>query len=255
MFNKDSTGGTIGVALALCIVCSVLVSTAAVSLKPAQSANKAIDFKRNILVAAGLYEPGKSVEEQFGQVSTKLVDLNTGKFTEVEEGTERFDQRKAAKDPSRSTRLTAEEDIAKIGRRENVAKVYVVEGANGVETVILPVKGYALWSTVYGFLAVGSDLNSVVGIGFYEHAETPGLGGEIDNPKWKALFPGKKLYNDQGQVGLGVIKGSAPQDSEFLIDGLSGATLTSRGIDNMIKFWLGEKGYAGFLENLKNGEA
>lgn len=255
MFNKDSTGGTIGVAVALCLLCSILVSTAAVSLKPAQTANKAIDFKRNILLAAGLYEPGTDVEQQFSQVTTKLVDLDTGKFTEVEEGTERYDQRKASKDPARSIALSEEEDVAKIGRRENVAKVYVVEGANGVETVILPVKGYALWSTVYGFLAVGSDLNSVVGIGFYEHAETPGLGGEIDNPKWKALFPGKKLYSDDGQVGLGVSKGGAPQDSEYLIDGLSGATLTSKGIDNMIKFWLGEKGFAGFLENLKNGEA
>lgn len=255
MFNKDSTGGTIGVALALCIVCSVLVSTAAVMLKPAQTENKALDFKRNILLAAGLYEPGASVEEQFGQVTTRLVDLDTGKFTEVEEGTERYDQRKAGKDPSRSIALSADEDIAKIGRRANVAKVYLVEGENGIETVILPVQGYALWSTMYGFLAIGSDLNTVVGLGFYEHAETPGLGGEIDNPNWKALFQGKKLYSPDGSIGLTVVKGSAPQGSDYEIDGLSGATLTSKGVDNMIKFWLGDQGFAGFLENLKNGEA
>lgn len=255
MFNKDSTGGTIGVALALCIVCSVLVSTAAVSLKPAQTANKAIDFKRNILVAAGLYEPGKNIEEQFGQVATRLVDLETGKFTEVEEGTERYDQRKAAKDPSRSVSLSAEQDIAKINRRANIAKVYLVEDESGIQTVILPVKGYALWSTMYGFLAIGSDLNTVVGLGFYEHAETPGLGGEIDNPNWKALFQGKKLYSPDGSIGLTVVKGSAPQGSDYEIDGLSGATLTSKGVDNMIKFWLGDQGFAGFLENLKNGEA
>jgi Na+-transporting NADH:ubiquinone oxidoreductase subunit C len=255
VFNKDSTGGTIGVALALCIVCSVLVSTAAVMLKPAQTANKAMDFKRNILLAAGLYEPGKDIEEQFGQVTTKLVDLDTGKFTEVAEGTERYDQRKASKDTSRSVGLSGGDDIAKIKRRVNVAKVYLVEGADGVETVILPVKGYALWSTMYGFLALGSDLNTVVGLGFYEHAETPGLGGEIDNPNWKALFEGKKVYKEDGDIGLTVVKGSAPQGSDYLIDGLSGATLTSKGVDNMIKFWLGEQGFAGFLKNLKNGEA
>ncbi len=253
---NDSVSKTIGVALALCIVCSVVVSTAAVMLKPAQVANKQLDFNRNILAAAGLYDPSKSVEEQFGQVKTRLVDLKTGKFTDVAEGTTKYDQRKASKDPARSTKLSGDEDLAKIGRRVDVAKVYVVEGPQGgVETVILPIKGYGLWSTLYGFLALGSDLNTVVGMGFYEHAETPGLGGEVDNPNWKALWPGKKVYADDGSVGLTIIKGNAPSGSEHKIDGLSGATLTSRGVDNLIKFWLGESGYASFLENLKSGEA
>lgn len=255
MFNKDSTGGTIIAAMALCLICSVLVSTAAVTLKPAQTANKALDFKRNILLAAGLLVPGEDVEAQFAQVTTKLVDLDTGKFTEVPEGTERYDQRSVSKDPARSTALTADEDVAKIQRRVNVAKVYLVEDDQGIQTVILPVQGYALWSTMYAFLAVGSDLNTVVGLGFYEHGETPGLGGEIDNPKWKALFQGKKVYNDEGEVGLSVVKGTAPQGSNYLVDGLSGATLTGNGVDSMIKFWMGEQGFARFLENLKNGEA
>jgi len=253
--SNDTIGKTIGVALALCIVCSVVVSTAAVMLKPAQVANKSLDFKRNILAAAGLLKEDVSVEEQFKQISTKLVDLDTGKFTEVAEGIEKYDQRKMSKVDGRSIELTGDEDIAKISRRVNVAKVYMVESENGVETVILPVKGYGLWSTLYGFLALGSDLNTVVGLGFYEHAETPGLGGEVDNPKWKALWPGKKAYNAAGDVGLTIVKGSAAADSEHEIDGLSGATLTSRGVDKLVKFWLGDKGYAGFLNNLKNGEA
>ena len=255
MASNDTIGKTVGVALALCIVCSVVVSTAAVMLKPAQIANKSLDFKRNILAAAGLLEEGVSVEEQFKQITTKLVDMETGEFTEVPEGVDKYDQRKMSKDPARSVALSGDEDIAKISRRVNVTKVYLVESANGVETVILPIKGYGLWSTLYGFLALGSDFNTVVGFGFYEHAETPGLGGEVDNPAWKALFPGKKAYDEEGNVGLTVIKGKAAADSDYEIDGLSGATLTARGVDNLIKFWLGDKGYAGFLNNLKNGEA
>ena len=254
---KESTGKTIGVALALCIVCSVVVSTAAVMLKPAQQANKLKDFNRNILQAAGLYDPSKSVDEQFQQVTTRLVDLKTGSFTEVTEGASKYDQRKASKDPQRSTELSSSEDIAKIGRRVDVAKVYLIEGEGGsVESVILPIKGYGLWSTLYGFLALGGpELNTVVGLGFYEHAETPGLGGEVDNPKWKSLWEGKKAYKDNGEVGLTVVKGAAPAGSDYKIDGLSGATLTSRGVDNLIRFWLGDEGYAKFLDKLKSGEA
>ena len=255
MSNKDTISKTIGVALALCIVCSVIVSTAAVVLKPAQLANKQLDFNRNILAAAGLLEEGKSVEEQFAQITTRLVDMETGKFTEVPEGADKYDQRKASKDPARSAELSGDEDLAKIGRRVDVTKVYLVEGDQGIETVILPIKGYGLWSTLYGFLALGPDLNTVVGMGFYEHAETPGLGGEVDNPNWKALWPGKKAYAADGSVGLTVVKGAATAGSEHEIDGLSGATLTGRGVDNLIQFWLGDNGYAGFLKNLKNGEA
>lgn len=254
MANNDSTSKTITVALLLCIVCSVVVSTAAVLLKPAQVANKALDFKRNILAAAGLLEEGKTVDEQFSQISTKLVDLNTGKFT-VAVDADSYDQRKASKNPALSTELSGDEDLAKISRREDISKIYLVEGANGLETVILPIKGYGLWSTLYGFLALGSDLNTVVGMGFYEHGETPGLGGEVDNPNWKALWIDKKVYATDGSVALGVVKGKAAASSEHDIDGLSGATLTARGVDNLIKFWLGDNGYADFLANLKKGEA
>lgn len=255
MANNETVSKTITVALALCIVCSVVVSTAAVMLKPAQTENKELDFKRNVLAAAGLLEEGKSVEEQFAQITPKFVDLRNGKFTDEVDA--KYDQRKASKstDPEVAQQLTSAEDIAKISRRENISKVFVVEGANGVETVILPIKGYGLWSTLYGFLALGSDLNTVVGMGFYEHGETPGLGGEVDNPNWKAQFIGKKTYAADGSVALTVVKGKAAAGSEHDIDGLSGATLTGKGVDNLIKYWLGDSGYAGFLANLKNGEA
>lgn len=257
MSKNDGIGKTLLVAFAICIVCSVVVSTAAVVLKPAQEANKTLDRKRNILAAAGMLEPGRSVEEQFAQVQTRVIDLKTGEFTD-ERNPENYEPVKAAKDPSQSIDLSQEEDIAGIGRRENYALVYLVEGSGGdLDKVILPVRGYGLWSTLYGFIALESDLNTIAGLGFYEHGETPGLGGEVDNPRWKALWPGKQVYRD-GEVEIELIKGSVEPDNpraDWRVDGLSGATLTSRGVTHLVQFWLGEQGYQPFLNNLKSGEA
>ncbi|RLA45698.1 MAG: Na(+)-translocating NADH-quinone reductase subunit C [Gammaproteobacteria bacterium] len=257
MADKDSVGNTIKVTLLLCIVCSVFVSAAAVLLRPAQQANKDLDRKTNILAAAGLLKPGISIDEQFASVTSRAIDLDTGKFTEAVDVAV-YDQRKASKDPALSEQLSREVDIAKISRRIKYATVYLIEGDQGIEKVILPIKGSGLWSTLYGFLALDADLNTVAGIGFYEHAETPGLGGEVDNPLWKAKWVGKRVYGDDTGVALGVIKGKVDTSragSEHQVDGLSGATLTSKGVDNLIQFWLGENGYEPFLANLKDGEA
>jgi Na+-transporting NADH:ubiquinone oxidoreductase subunit C len=255
--SNDSVKKTLIVAFCLCIVCSVIVSTAAVVLKPAQEVNKTLDRKRNILAAAGMLQEGVSVEEQFKQVRARVVDLRTGRFADDVDPAE-YDQRKAAKDPALSDRLTAEQDQAKISRREHYAIIYLVEDANGdVDKIILPMHGYGLWSTLYGFLALESDGNTVAGLGFYEHAETPGLGGEVDNPRWKAFWPGKQVYRD-GQVEIGLIKGSVDPgnaNAAWQIDGLAGATLTANGVTNLVQFWLGENGFQPFLDNLKSGEA
>jgi Na+-transporting NADH:ubiquinone oxidoreductase subunit C len=255
--SNDRISKVFGVAVTLCLVCAVVVSASAVLLRDAQQANKALDKKRNILAAAGLLQEGVSVEKQFENVETRVVDLATGKFTDAVDPAS-YDQKKAAKVPALSDRLPAEEDIAKIGRREKYALVYIVRDGEGIDKVILPIKGYGLWSTLYGFLALEADLNTVAGIGFNEHAETPGLGGEVDNPLWKAKWPGKALYGDDGDVQLTVIKGTVDEtrpEAGHQVDGLSGATLTTRGIDNLIKFWMGERGFAQFLSNLKSGEA
>lgn len=257
MSSNDSIKKTLLVAFSLCIVCSVIVSTAAVLLKPAQEVNKALDRKRNILAAAGMLEEGKSVDEQFSAISTRVVDLRTGKFTDEVDPAE-YDQLAAAGTPSASTDLSKDDDIAGLGRRENFSQVYLVEDSQGdISKIILPVRGAGLWSTLYGFIALEADANTVAGLGFYEHGETPGLGGEVDNPRWKAHWPGKKVYRD-GDVTIGLIKGSVDPSSpkaEWQIDGLAGATLTARGVTNLVQFWLGENGFQPFLNNLKSGEA
>ena len=255
--SNERISKVITVAFALCIVCSVIVSTAAVMLKPAQEANQALDRKRNILAAAGMLEDGKSIEEQFAQIKTRIVDLRTGKFSDDVDA-QSYDQRAAAKDPSLSDKLSGAEDPAKILRREHYAMVYLSESSDGdIDKIILPVHGYGLWGQLYGFIALESDANTVAGLGFYEHKETPGLGGEVDNPRWKGLWPGKQIYDD-GEVAIEVLKGTADPGSamaDYQIDGLAGATLTTRGVSNLVQYWLGENGFEPFLENLKTGEA
>jgi len=254
--SNDNPRKILLVAVLLCVVSSVFVSTAAVLLKPAQEANKSLDMKRNILAAAGMLDPERSVEEVFAGVSARVVDLRSGKFATDVDAAE-FDQRQAAKDPAQSEALDTEQDTAKISRRENYAMVYLVEEGGELEKIILPVHGYGLWSTLYGFIALEADANTVAGLGFYEHGETPGLGGEVDNPRWKNLWPGKQVYRD-GEVAIGLIKGSvdpASPAAPWQVDGLSGATLTSRGVTHLVQFWLGDNGFAPFLQNLKSGEA
>lgn len=256
--NKDSIKNTVIVAFLVCLVCSIIVSFAAVSLKPIQKANQEIEIKKNILGAAGLLEEGKSIDEQFEIIETKLVDLSTGQFS-TDLDVAAYDQRKASKDPQQSEKLTAQEDIASIKRQEYYSKVYVVEKDGEMETLILPIRGYGLWSTLRGFVALKNDLNTIVGLGFYEHTETPGLGGEVDNPNWKAQWIGKKVYDDNGELQVAVKKGtvdsSIQREADHLVDGLSGATLTSRGVTNLVRFWLGENGFEPFLNNLKEEEA
>ena len=255
MASNDSIKKTLLVAFTLCIVCSLVVASAAVLLKPAQVANKALDRKANILAAAGMLDPSRSVEEQFQQITTRIIDLRSGKFTdEFSPGS--FEQKKIAKASGTSISL-GEDDLAGIKRRENFAEVYLVGEPGNYEKLILPVRGYGLWSTLWGFLALEGDFNTVAGLGFYEHGETPGLGGEVDNPKWKALWHGKEIYDD-GDVAIDLVKGnvtSSTPNAEHKVDALSGATLTSRGVGNLLQFWMGEMGYQTFIENLRAGEA
>jgi Na+-transporting NADH:ubiquinone oxidoreductase subunit C len=254
------------VAVLLCLVCSIIVAGSAVALKPIQVKNKLEDKKKNILAAAGLLVPGKTIDEQFKQVTTRIVNLETGSYASDEElsklasagfPVEKFDQKKLAKNPKFSEKLKGSEDIASIKRQEDFAAVYLVEKDGAIDRIILPVHGYGLWSTLYGFVALEGDAETIAGLGFYSHAETPGLGGEVDNPLWKSQWPGKKVYADGAMEPLlGLIKGKVNPDAAnaaHQIDGLSGATLTSDGVSRMVKFWMGENGYAPFLTNLKAG--
>jgi Na+-transporting NADH:ubiquinone oxidoreductase subunit C len=255
--NKESTARTLMVALVVSLVSSVFVAGAAVSLKPVQIENRLLDKQRSILAIAGIGAPdmsGKEVKELFNsRIKAKVVDLTTGQYAEGFDPVT-FDPLKAAKDPKTSVALGGGQDIASIKRRENVTTVYMLEKDGTLEAIILPVRGYGLWSTLHGFLAIKPDLTTVVGLGFYQHAETPGLGGEVDNQKWRDLWPGKTLFNEAGKPAIQVIKGSVDPASPAAVhqvDGLAGATLTSKGVDNLLQFWLGEQGFGPYLAKLR----
>jgi Na+-transporting NADH:ubiquinone oxidoreductase subunit C len=241
---------------ALCVICAIMVSASAVSLKDAQEANKALDRKRNVLEAAGLIQPGEKpaanrVEELFSTFKGVFVDLETGQ--EVEGGNpDAYDQQKAKKNPATSHAVA--ENPSRVTRVPDKVLIYEVLGDSGkVETLILPIEGYGLWGTLYGYLAVEADTSTVVGITYYDHKETPGLGGEVENPRWKALWPGREIFDDKGDVVLKVIKGNAgpPSQDPHRVDGLSGATITSRGVTNMIDFWMGSEGFGPYLAGLR----
>ncbi len=251
--NNDSILKTLVVAIGLCLVCSLIVSMSAVSLKPKQVFNKQVDKQGNILSVVGLLNDKADIAADYKQnIESVVVDLETGEFvTDIDANT--YDQRSASADPALSIALDKKADIAGIGRRAKNASVYLVRDDKGaIKYYILPVHGYGLWSTLYGFLALEADANTVFGLSFYDHKETPGLGGEVDNPKWKAIWKGKKVYDADGQAALSVVKGAvnpASSTIDYEVDGLAGATLTSRGVSNMITYWLGDNGFNQFLKN------
>ncbi len=256
--DNNSITKTLIVATLTCLVCGVLVALSAVGLKKYQVANERAYFQRNILSAAGMYKEGIDINQAFKNVQPMIVDLDTGEIANDKvANVDMYDQRKAKKDPTRNEKIPASEDIAKLRVRAKYAKVFVVKDDSGnIETLILPIEGYGLWSTLYGFLALGHDLNTVKGISFYEHSETPGLGGEVDNPKWKEKWLGKKIYDPQGQVAAGLKKGGINPANEYektyMVDALSGASLTSNGVNNLIHYWMGENGFALFIHNLQS---
>jgi len=253
--SRDSTGKVLTVAFLLCVICSILVSAAAIGLSDRQARNKEEEKKKNILLAAGLYRENIPIDEQFNIIQPRILDLQKGQFTDQFDSAT-FDSRAAARDSELGYQIPPKRDLANIKRRSRYKDVYLVVAQGHLQQLILPVHGKGLWSTMYGFVSLAADLNTVKGFSFFEHGETPGLGGEIDNPAWKGLWPGKKIYDKKGKTRIEVIKGTVDQSSPnaiYQVDGLSGATLTSRGVSNLLKYWMGEDGYKPFIEALKKG--
>ncbi|WFF39047.1 Na(+)-translocating NADH-quinone reductase subunit C [Moraxella nasibovis] len=263
MSAKNSNVTTLATALILCLVCSVMVSAVAVGLKSQQQANKKLDLNKNILVAADRFNPetdtNSVVAERFADFEVRLVDLRTGKFATQAEidaaginDLDSYDVAKAARTPNMATRL--DHDIAKIGGRPHFAKVYLAKDANGdLDQIVLPIHGAGLWGPIFGLLTLDKDLNTIKGVNFYQHKETPGLGSRIEEPQWQALWTGKEVYNEDGSMKMAVTKAGTAREGQ--VDGISGATLTIRGVNDLLQFWMGDNGYKPFLDNLKAGTA
>ncbi len=257
-----STKYIIGFAAIVCLVCSVVVAGSAVSLKDRQTINKQLDQKKKVLGVVSLYEAGEvitpeEINKRFADnIEAKLVDLKTGTYVDASaDELANFDQKKARQDPERSQ--AAASNSAQVARVPNHALVYLKKKGGKVEKIVLPIEGKGLWSTLYGYIALESDTNTIAGITFYDHGETPGLGGEIENAAWQALWPGRKAYEKKGgkwSPKIDVIKGVAGSvdAAPYKIDGLSGATITSRGVGSLVRFWLEDDRFGAYLGNFRN---
>ena len=256
---QGSVGYNLGFAAAVCLVCAVVVSSAAVALADRQERNAALDRQRNVLVAAGLARDDESLDAEAiaarsARITPVVLMLSTGEVAAAVDPAV-FDQRAASLDSARST--AAPDNVAGVMRLPDEALVYEVRDEAGrLDLVVLPVEGLGLWGILYGFVALEGDMRTIRGLTFYEHKETPGLGGEVDNPRWKALWPGRLAFDDDLSPAIGVVKGPAGSVDEapHAVDGLSGATITSRGVTNLLRFWLGPDGFAPYLTRLRGEE-
>ncbi len=254
--RRESVRYTMGFAAAVCLVCAVPIATAAVLLRPTQQENQRVDRLSKVLAVAELVGPHETLSRQqvldrvAANIRPRVIDLRSGADVDSIDANS-YDQRVAARDPARSR--PAPDNAAKVLRLPNLAVVYELREGDSVKALILPIHGYGLWSTMYGYLALAPDARTIAGITFYEHGETPGLGGEIENPRWQARWKGREAIDARGQLRVTVVKGAvgpAAQDPHR-IEGLSGATITSRGVSNTVLFWLGPDGFGPFLERYR----
>lgn len=251
--DVNSVQHTLKVAILLCLACSVLVSVFAVGLRGIQNRKKEEFRQQNILRAAGLWEDGANTQELFAQrVRQVALNLETGEASESEDVVAEVDVKAALNDKEESSEV--ENDIANIKRREDMTVVYQIAEDGKLKTLVLPIRGYGLWSTLWGFIALdvsdiesGPDAIQIKGLTYYDQKETPGLGGEVDNPLWKAKWVGKKAFDENWNVRISVEKGAS---GLYEVDALSGATITSRGVNNMLAYWLGDEGFGPYLKQL-----
>lgn len=255
---NDHPVKTLVVALGVALVCAVVVSTVAVVLKPLQDANRERDRQQHIMAIVERLPGLEVLLETTGihRVEAHVVELATGAYLRSIDPAG-YDQRQAAKDPQQSIALPPEHDLAKITTRAKYATIYLVKEAGRIKLIILPVHGLGYASTLYGFLALEGDGNTVVALSFFEHGETPGMGARVDDSDWRRKWTGKKLRDEEGRLRIEVAKGQVDPASPtalYQVDGISGATRTTQGITRLLRFWLGDYGFGPFLQKLQSQE-
>lgn len=250
---NDNLTKTLAFAFLLALTASIVVSVGAVTLRPYQKANLERERQARMaeIIAALPQMSGLLNEVSVDALEVRLVNLETGEF-EAGIDAATYDQRQAAKDPERSTELSPEIDIAGLKRRADFAPVFLLRRGDDLQLVILPVRGTGYQSMLYAYLALQADGNTIAGLTFYEQGDTPGFGARIEEPAWQALWPGKMIADADGTILISVVRGGATGPYE--VDGISGATHTSNGVSNMLRFWLGNAGFGPFLARLRAGE-
>ena len=248
--HKDSVAGTLVFTLVLCLSCSFMITGTAEVLKDRKLAKQRDEVKRDVLLAANIeFGQGSDFRDVFeARVTPVLVALATGEVTQPDDVLD-FDERMAAINPD--TSMKPSKDIAKIRSRANQVRVYKIHYVQGATSaLVVPFYGKGLWSMIYGYVGLAPDLNTIENIVFYEHGETPGIGDFINDPEWLRQWHGKQLFDDKGKFALKVIKGGAKAGDLHGIDGVSGATMTGRGVQKSLEFWFGAEGYQTLFNTL-----
>jgi Na+-transporting NADH:ubiquinone oxidoreductase subunit C len=256
--NNESPAKTFLVVLLVAVVCSALVSTVVVVLRPIQLNNQLLERSRNIMQLTGLLKEGAEPDDEemltlFKSLDTRLLNIDDGSF-DNEINIDTFDQRRAANNAELSVVIPSEYDQASLGQRSRYAIVYLVWKEGNLERIILPIHGEAMWSTLYGYMALEADFNTIAAATFYEHAETPGLGDQITRPDWLAQWQGRQIYDSQGERRFAVSTGQVQpgsQAAQFEVDALTGATVTTDAVTELVHYWMGPHGYQPFLNQLR----
>lgn len=251
---KDHPLKALIVTLGVALICSTLVTGSAVLLRPMQIANKEAERQRQLVTDILLQlEGADDVAAGRLDVEARVIDLASGDYVPSIEP-RLYDQLREARDPESRIDIPDEFDIAGLRTRERFAVVYEVRQGGQTKLLILPVRGLGYGSMLYGYLGLAEDANTIVGLSFYEHGETPGLGALIDAPDWKAQWRDKKLRDENGVLRIGVGQGQLAPDTpeaRYQVDGLIGATKTSIGVTNLLQYWLGEHGFGPFLRKFQ----
>ena len=255
--KKQSALGILKFATIVCLFCSLFVSTAAVSLRGFQKQNAENEKKVNILRAAGLAGAEerlstKQINEKFAQIIPLVIDLKTGEPAR-DKNPLTYNMYNAAQSDNEGHALT--DDPAGIKRIAKEGLAYVVADGDQISRLVLPIQGYGLWSTMYGFTALSfkDQQPTLTGITFYQHAETPGLGARITEPEWQEKWANIVPYDDNGNPHIDLVK-VRNHEAKNQVDAIAGATLTSNGVEHMMNFWLGEQGYKPLVDHIRNGE-
>lgn len=257
---SDSLPKTLAVALSVALFGSVLVSSAAVLLRPRIEANLERERQNNLMAIVQRLPGVEALFERVGDAAVEafVVDLATGAIDRTRRP-EDIDSRAATREIGRSIAIPLDRDIAGLKSISRYEVVYLLRADDELRLVVLPVRGQGYASTLYGYLGLAGDANTVIGLGFYDHGETPGIGGHVDNPEWRSQWEGKKARDPEGQLRIGVTRGPlsrADPVAPYQVDGLTGATFTSQGVNNLVRFWLGDDGFGPFLSRIRvEGEA
>ena len=238
----------------VCVVCALILSIAATSLKPRQEANVLHDLLMNLMASVGKsYEelaarPKSEIFSLFEkEFETRILDKNNNTVDRTFMESELAKIKYPAEELSGlSTGILLRRFNGKVGLLAARAKkpraeydpgfkvIYVYQPSGAPEAYVIPIEGYGLWDLMKGYIALDLDLNTVKGISFYEHKETPGLGARVEEDWFKQSFIGKKILDDQGNlVSIQVAKGKS-QGGPHVVDGISGATLTGDGVNEFL---------------------